>query len=183
MKTYLNRFMSALGYVPRSSTSIGSLTFDVDSASVDDAIAKLAQLEAGAIAAEAAINSTAALADFGVGDIAAEPARDELLCEVRALIQEIREERRNCIRTARCWGAEAAPVTAEIVADETPGLILDESRKQTTLLEVLAKQGEENRRDLGETTAPTVATMSSAEISARSMDSWRSAVSYPGLPG
>lgn len=47
MKAALNRFMSLLGYVPRSSTSatsIGSLTFDIDCASVDAAIARLGQL-------------------------------------------------------------------------------------------------------------------------------------------
>jgi hypothetical protein len=41
----------------------------------------------------------------------------------------------------------SAPVVAEVtgvelVADETPALILAELRKQTTLLEVLAKQGD-----------------------------------------
>lgn len=142
----LNRIMSAFGYVPRSASS---LAFDitVNSGSVDAAIEKLGRMQAAAVEAEAAIDSAAAMADFGENDIAAEPARDELLCEVRALIQEIREERRNCIRTARCWGAEVAPVAGELVADETPGLILAELRKQATFLEVLAKQGEEIRRD------------------------------------
>lgn len=102
----LDRFMSALGYVPRSSiaASAGALQLEisVDSTSVDAALVKVAQLRDAAEAAEAAANSAGATAQFA---------------------------------------------TAELVADETPGLILAELRKQTTLLEVLAKQGEENRRE------------------------------------
>lgn len=37
-------------------------------------------------------------------------------------------------------------VAAELIADETPALILAELRKQTTLLEVLAKQGDQPLR-------------------------------------
>ena len=90
----LNRFMSALGYVPASAkyvTSAGSIKIDVDvdSSSLDAAIAKLGQLEAGAIAAEAAINSAAALADFGSSDLCAEPGRDLVLEEVRAQREQI----------------------------------------------------------------------------------------------
>lgn len=95
----LGSLMSRLGYVPRSSATLESLTFDItiDSASVDAAIAKLEQLQAVADVAEAALSSIAALDQFA---------------------------------------------SAELVADETQPLILAELRKQTTLLEVLAKQGD-----------------------------------------
>nr|WP_315401782.1 hypothetical protein [uncultured Duganella sp.] len=97
----LNRFMSALGYMPISG-SIGSFALDIDSTSLDAAIAKLGQLDRAAVEAEAAMNCAAASAQFA---------------------------------------------TAELVADETQPLILAELRKHTTLLEVLAKRGEANRRE------------------------------------
>jgi hypothetical protein len=43
-------------------------------------------------------------------------------------------------------GDELKFATAELAADETPTLILAELRKQTTLLEVLAKQGDVSMR-------------------------------------
>lgn len=79
----LNRFMSAIGYVPRSASS---LAFDitVNSSSVDAAIEKLGRMQAAAVEAEAAIDSAAALVDFGSHDLCAESGRDLVLTEVRA---------------------------------------------------------------------------------------------------
>lgn len=82
----LNRIMSALGYVPRSKIDVGSLEFsiNIDSASMDAAIEKLGRMHAAARAAEEAMNSAAALADFGCHDLCAESGRDLVLTEVRA---------------------------------------------------------------------------------------------------
>lgn len=82
----LDRFMSALGYVPRSEViaSVSSLQIDVDSSQVDAAIAKLAVLDRAAVKAQAAMNSAAALADFGANDLCAEPARDLLTAKFDA---------------------------------------------------------------------------------------------------
>ena len=102
MKAFLNSFMSRLGYVPDPSklaTSISTIKIDVDidSASVDAAIVKLDQMATTARAAEAAIGALDAgllpivkqfAADFG-----ADPERDKLFCEMRALVWEIRQER------------------------------------------------------------------------------------------
>lgn len=100
----LDCLMSRLGYVPAPVKLAPSiikmeLDFEINSAPVDAAIAKLDQLGAAARTAEAAITD--------------------------ALVAQ-----------------EGEFITAELVADETPGLILAELRKQTTLLEVLAKQGD-----------------------------------------
>ena len=87
----LNRFMSALGYVPRSKIDVGSLAFDitVNSASVDAAIEKLGRMQRAAVEAEAAMNSSAALTDFGANDLCAESGRDLVLAEVRAQGEQI----------------------------------------------------------------------------------------------
>ena len=80
-------------------TSVSTIKIDVeiDSASVDAAIVKLDQMATTARAAEAAIGALDAgllpivkqfAADFG-----ADPERDKLFCEMRALVWEIRQER------------------------------------------------------------------------------------------
>lgn len=97
MKAFLNGFMSRLGYVPRyagNAAAAGSLSVNltVDSASVDAAIAKLDQLRAVADVAETALNSIAALDAFASAP-AADPEREKLFCEMRALVWEIRQDR------------------------------------------------------------------------------------------
>jgi hypothetical protein len=101
----VDRFMSLLGYVPRPAKyadSLLSLKIDIDSTSVDSALAKVEQLAAAAEKAEVAVLHAG---------IIAPPA----------------------VQFA----------TAEMHIDETQPLILAELRKQTTLLEVLAKQGDQ----------------------------------------
>lgn len=107
MKTYLNRFMSLLGYVPAGPASAISnlkIALTIDSTPVDAAIAKLERLTAASHEAEAAL--------FGV-------AADALITSPAAQF-----------------------AAAELAVDETSALLLAELRKQTTLLEVLAKQGD-----------------------------------------
>jgi hypothetical protein len=97
-------FMSLLGYVPRPAKyadSLLSLKIDIDSTSVDSALAKVERLSAAAEKAEVAVLHAG---------IIAPPA--------------------------------AQFATAELVTDESQPLILAELRKHTTLLEVLAKQGD-----------------------------------------
>ncbi|MBY0242319.1 MAG: hypothetical protein K2X55_23700 [Burkholderiaceae bacterium] len=45
-------------------------------------------------------------------------------------------------------------VTGEMVADDTPRLVLAELRKQTTLLEVIAKQGEHQLQYISDSSDP-----------------------------
>ena len=104
MKAALNRIAAMLGYVPAPAKLAPSvitmeLNFEIDSAPLDAAIAKLDRLSDAARGAEAAIN-------------------DALLAQ------------------------EGEFVSSELVSDETQDLILAELRKQNTLLEVLAKQGD-----------------------------------------
>jgi hypothetical protein len=104
MKAALNRIAAMLGYVPApakyAATSIPlELKFEIDTAPLDAAIAKIDRLSEGARAAESAIN-------------------DALLAQ------------------------EGEFISAELVPDEFQPLILAELCKQTTLLEVLAKQGD-----------------------------------------
>ena len=104
MKAALNRIAAMLGYVPAPAKYAPSvikmeLDFEVDSAPLDAAIAKIDQLSDAARRAESAIN-------------------DALLAQ------------------------EGEFVSSELVSDETLALILVEMRKQNTLLEVLAKQGD-----------------------------------------
>lgn len=108
MKAFLNSFMSWLGYVPRSATSVSTIKIDldIDCTSVDAALVKVERLAAAAEKAEVAV--------LHAGIIDPGPLRF---------------------------------VTSDLVADETSPLILAELRKQTTLLEVLAKQGDKSIRD------------------------------------
>ncbi|MYN42701.1 hypothetical protein GTP55_25485 [Duganella sp. FT109W] len=104
MKRFINRLVARLGYVPAPaklapSTITMELNFQIDSAPLDNAIAKLDQLSAAASRAEAAVT-------------------DALLAH------------------------EGEFIGAELVADESQALILTALQKQTTLLEVLAKQGD-----------------------------------------
>lgn len=104
MKAALNRIAALLGYVPApaklaASTIPLELKFQIDTAPLDAAIAKLDQVADAARRAEAAINET-------------------LLAQ------------------------EGEFISAELVSDDTQALILAETRKQNTLLEVLAKQGD-----------------------------------------
>jgi len=104
MKAVLNRIAEMLGYVPAPGKSASStipleLKFQIDTAPLDAAIAKLDQVADAARGTEAAINE--------------------------ALLAQ-----------------EGEFITSELVPDETQALILAEMRKQTTLLEVLAKQGD-----------------------------------------
>lgn len=101
MKAALNRIAAMLGYVPApaklaASTIPLELKFQIDTAPLDAAIAKLDQVAEAARGAEAAINE--------------------------ALLAQ-----------------EGEFISAELVADNTQALILDELRKLTTLAEVLAK--------------------------------------------
>ena len=104
MKAALNRIAAMLGYAPAPAKSAAStipleLKFQIDTAPLDAAIAKLDQVADAARGAEAAINE--------------------------ALLAQ-----------------EGEFISAELVADDTQALILDELRKLTTLAEVLAKQGD-----------------------------------------
>jgi hypothetical protein len=104
MKRYINRLMARLGYVPAPAklgptTITMELNFQIDSAPLDNAIAKLNQLSAAASRAEAAV-------------------------------------------TGALLAQEGEFIGAELVADESQALILTALQKQTTLLEVLAKQGD-----------------------------------------
>jgi len=104
MKAALNRIAKLLGYVPAPAKLAPSvitmeLNFEIDSAPLDAAIAKIDRLSDAARGAEAAIN-------------------DALLAQ------------------------EGEFVSSELMSDETQDLILAELRKQNTLLEVLAKQGD-----------------------------------------
>ena len=56
---------------------------------MDAAIEKLGRMQRAAVEAEAAMNSAAALADFGANDLCAEPGRDLVLAEVRAQGEQI----------------------------------------------------------------------------------------------
>lgn len=78
------------------------------------------------------------------------------------------------------WLDQQAEIPADLTAAPADplALILAELRKQTTLLEVLTKQGDEAMRS-GES---IVTTMSSAEALARTVDAYRTA-SASGLPG
>ena len=98
----IDRFMSLLGYVPRPAKyadSLLSLKIDIDSASVDSALAKVERLSAAAEQAEIAVLHAGIIAppaaQFAATELAADPARGELLDQMRALIEEIRQERRN----------------------------------------------------------------------------------------
>ena len=99
----LNRFMSALGYVPRAevAASIATLKIEIDGFS--------ALIDASAEACKQYADATHGL--------------DRALSQLQSSPVEF--------------------ATAELVADETPALILAELRKHTTLLEVLAKQGDQ----------------------------------------
>lgn len=104
MKTCLNRIAAMLGYVPAQAKYAPIVIkaepdFEIDTAPLDAAIAKLDQVAEAARRAEAAINE--------------------------ALLAQ-----------------EGEFISAELVADDTQALILDELRKLTTLAEVLAKQGD-----------------------------------------
>jgi hypothetical protein len=116
MKAAINRFMSMLGYVPRpakNADSLLSLKIDVDSASVDAALVKVEQLAASVAKAEASIlrvterTATANAAMLRAGFLMpqpehfADPAQAELLNQVRALIEEMRQERRDNFRVSR----------------------------------------------------------------------------------
>ena len=104
MKAALNRIAAMLGYAPAPTKSASStipleLKFQIDTAPLDAAIAKLDQVADAARRAEAAINE--------------------------ALLAQ-----------------EGEFISAELVSDDTQALMLAELRKQNTLLEVLAKQGD-----------------------------------------
>ncbi len=62
--------------------------------------------------------------------------------------------------------AIALETASELAADETPGLILTELRKQTTLLEVIAKQGEQARRDRSDLIGKWPLFLTPAEVAA-----------------
>lgn len=104
MKAAFNRIASMLGYIPRPaklppSVITMELDFEINSAPLDAAIAKIDRLSEAARGAEAAIN-------------------DALLAQ------------------------EGEFIGAELVADSTQALILDELRKLSAFAEVLAKQGD-----------------------------------------
>ncbi|KQQ40430.1 hypothetical protein ASF61_06665 [Duganella sp. Leaf126] len=104
MKAALNRIAALLGYVPAPAKLAPSvitmeLDFEIDSAPLDTAIAKLDQAAEAARRAEAAIN-------------------DALMAQAGEFIESV------------------------LVADDSQAPILAELRRATTLLEVLAKQGD-----------------------------------------
>jgi hypothetical protein len=104
MRAALNRIAAMLGFVPAPGESASStipleIKFQIDTAPLDAAIAKLDQVADAARYAEAAINE--------------------------ALLAQ-----------------EGEFINAELVTDNTQALILEAIQKQTTLLEVLAKQGD-----------------------------------------
>lgn len=119
MKTYLNRIAALLGYVPapaKSTFGTVAIQVDLDSASLDATIARLEQATAAADDTELALNRITLAAHVAA----------KALDQVQAL----------------------APVEAQFAPAELAGQdfadppALAEMRKQTTLLEVLAKQGE-----------------------------------------
>lgn len=78
-----------------------------------------------------------------IGALLALVADTQALAESRAKLIDAMVADRIAIAAAKQAPLAAQFATAELVADETPVLTLAELRKQTTLLEVLAKQGDQ----------------------------------------
>jgi hypothetical protein len=132
MKSPVTWFMSLLGYVPRPAKyadSICSLKIDVDSASVDASIKALDQLRASAVQTEEVMKSlvaaegAAATAMLRAGflipsteqfaaTLIADPAQAELLNQIRALIEEMRQERQYNVRAFKKINGEWLPCSA-----------------------------------------------------------------------
>jgi transcriptional regulator with AAA-type ATPase domain len=98
MKAALNRFMARIGYVPRASVDELKLQIERLCSSIEES---KVTLTSALIATQAFDKAIASLNDARVAntrqstttELTADPAHDELLNEVRALIEEIRQER------------------------------------------------------------------------------------------